>query len=257
VLLAPLTLLPPGHVWGTAIIAVGSSIALAIVIIILCYTDASATAYKPVPTPTFTSFGQAFGAILFGFGGHCLFPVLQSTMQKPKQFRKAIGYAYVIVLTMYISVSTVAVVALGGSTSENVLTNFSATNALQKFGVVCVTAHLLFAVVTIQMPVGQILDHYFCVTQQLGAKQLCLRVTTIGLVAVTLWGLQSKFFCVIGLVGGTTTNLMTLVFPPLFYVLLLEPEKRTWKVMCVCVFIILLGLAALVASVWGAVGGCQ
>lgn len=254
-LIAPLTLLRPGHVWGTAIIAVIASVALAIVIIILCATDTTAAgSYTPLPTPTFATFGQSFGAILFGFGGHALFPALQSTMKKPEQFRYAIGNAYFIVLTMYISVSAVAVTTFGGSTESNILQSFT-ESGLQKFGIVAVTAHLLFAVITIQLPVGQILDHCFHVNKHLGVRHVCVRVATMGLTAVTLWGLQSKFFCVIALIGGTTTNLMTLVFPSLFYLLLLEPEERTLKVGIVQGAIILLGLAALVLSLWGAITG--
>ena len=45
---------------------------------------------------------------------------------------------------------------------SDILTNFS--GPIDSFGLVAVTVHLLFAAVTVHIPLGQIMDHYLCAT---------------------------------------------------------------------------------------------
>jgi hypothetical protein len=72
------------------------------------------------------------------------------------------------------------VAKLGGTVSGDVLTNFE-TGFTNDFGLVAVTAHLLFAAVTVHIPIGQIIDHYAGATN-LSLKQIVIRALTMALV---------------------------------------------------------------------------
>ena len=250
-------LLRPSHVWGTALIAIIATAILVVVIIVLCATDAPHDPRTPPPAVTFSTLGTSFGVILFGFGGHAILPALQATMADPTpaRFRRAILLSFGVCTVLYLSTSIASVARLGGTVSGDVLTNFR-RGVANDFGLVSVTAHLLFAAVTVHIPVGQILDHY-CGATELGARQIGIRVTTMTLVALVIWAAGDRFFCVIGLVGGTFSNAMIFIFPPWFYLKLLDPEHRTAALWVRLVGIMAIGTAGMVSALIGAVHSCE
>jgi len=253
--LTPLMLLRPGHVWGTALFAIAASVILVVVIIILCATNAPHDPYTHLPPVTFSSFGTAFGVILFGFGGHAILPALQATMidPTPVRFRQAIIWSFAVCTAMYLSTSIGSVIVLGGTVSGDVLTNFSGW--INSFGLIAVTIHLLFAAVTVHIPLGQICDHYAAATD-FSARQICIRVATMALVAVMIWLIGDHFFCVIGLVGGTCNNAMIFIFPPWFYLKLMKPDERTPLMTAKMCLIMFIGTAGMVSALIGAVDSC-
>jgi len=248
-------MLRPAHVWGTALFAILASVILVVVIIILCATDAPHDPYTDTPPVTFSTFGTAFGVILFGFGGHAILPALQATLEEPTpaRFRHAIILSFSVCTCMYLSTSISSVLRLGGTIGDDVLTNFS--GAMNDFGLVAVTAHLLFAAVTVHIPLGQIMDHY-AGAADMSIKQVVIRVLTMALVAVVVWAVGHHFYCVIGLVGGTCNNAMIFIYPPWFYLLLMDPHERTPLVVAKMVAIMAIGTGGMVSALNGAVSDC-
>ena len=254
--LTPLMLLRPGHVWGTAILAILASVILVVVVIILCTTGAPHDPYMPPPTVTFSTFGSAFGVILFGFGGHAILPALQATLHDatPTRFRQAVVGSFAVCTAMYLASSISSVRTLGGAVGSDILTNFS--GPIDSFGLVAVTVHLLFAAVTVHIPLGQIMDHYLGATD-FSARQVGIRVVTMSGVALLIWAIGGHFFCVMGLVGGTCNNAMIFIFPPLFYLKLLPLLERTPATMTRMVAITAVGTAGMVSALVGAVDTCR
>lgn len=260
--LTPLMLLRPGHVWGTAVMAILATVILVGVIIGLCASDAPHDPHTPLPKVTFPSLGTAFGVILFGFGGHAILPALQATMKDPTpaRFRQALFWSFSICTAMYLSTSIASVSKLGGTVSGDVLTNFE-SGVTNSFGLVSVTLHLLFAAVTVHIPVGQMIDHY-CNASDFSLKQICIRTITMALVGLVIWVAGDHFFCVIGLVGGTCSNAMIFIFPPWFYLKLLEKGGKQQKAASVLMklkmgVIMFIGTAGMVSTLIGAVGSCK
>jgi amino acid permease len=254
--LTPLMLLRPGHVWGTAVFAIMASVILVLVVVFLCATDAPHDPFTPRPSVSFSTFGTAFGVILFGFGGHAILPALQATMLNPTptRFRQAIIGSFAVCTVMYLSTSIGSVLVLGGTVGDDILTNFSGyTN---DFGLVAVTCHLLFAAVTVHIPLGQIMDHY-AGAADFSAKQIAIRTATMALVAASIWLIGDHFFCVIGLVGGTCNNAMIFIFPPWFYLRLVSPEERTYAMVAKMCAIMLIGSAGMASALVGAVDSCK
>jgi len=252
--LTPFMLLRPGHVWATAALAILASVILVVVIIILCATDAPHDPYTDPPTVSFDTIGTSFGVILFGFGGHAILPALQATMYQPtpQRFRQAVVGSFAVCTAMYLSTAIGSVLTLGGTVSGDVLTNFSGW--VNDFGLVAVTAHLLFAAVTVHIPLGQIMDHYAAATDY-SLKQIGLRVCTMGLVAIMIWLIGSHFFCVMGLVGGTCNNAMIFIFPPWFYLRLVDKTERTLPFVARMVCIMAIGSAGMVSALIGSAAG--
>lgn len=235
-------------------LAILASVILVAVILILCATNAPHDPYTEPPAVTFGSLGTAFGVILFGFGGHAILPSLQATMADPTphRFRQVIVYSFAVCTAMYLSTGISSVVTLGGTVNGDVLTSFSGW--VNDFGLVGVTAHLLFAAVTVHIPLGGILDHY-ANAKDCSVRQMWVRVTTMSLVAVMIWAIGSHFFCVIGLVGATANSAMVFMFPPWFYLSLLPPEERTGVRWAKLIAIILIGLTGMVSALVGTIGG--
>ena len=255
--LTPLMLLRPSHVWGTALLAIIATTILVVVIIVLCATNAPHDAHTPMPTVTFSSLGTSFGVILFGFGGHAILPALQATMANPTpaRFRRAIFLSFATCTVIYLSTAIASVVRLGGTVSGDVLTNFDGSVA-NDVGLVSVTAHLLFAAVTVHIPVGQILDHY-CGATDLSARQVAIRLATMTLVALVIWAAGDRFFCVIGLVGGTFSNAMIFIYPPWFFLKLADAEHRTPALKLKLLTIMAIGTAGMISALIGAVQSCE
>ena len=254
--LAPLMLLRPGHVWGTAILAILASVILVAVVVILCATDAPHDPYAPPPAVTFSTFGSAFGVILFGFGGHAILPALQATMHNPTpaRFRKAIVSSFAACTSMYLASSIGSVLTLGGAVGSDILTNFS--GPINTFGLIAVTVHLLFAAVTVHIPLGQIMDHYAGAADY-SARQVAIRALTMGCVALMIWAIGTHFFCVMGLVGGTCNNAMIFIFPPWFYLKLMPPAERTPAAIARMVVIMAMGTAGMASALIGAFDSCR
>ena len=254
--LAPLMLLRPGHVWGTAVFAILASVILVVVVIVLCATGAKHDQYIPPPPVTFSSLGSAFGVILFGFGGHAILPALQAAMHNPTpaRFRQSIGWSFGLCTAMYLGTAVSSVLTLGGAVSGDVLTNFSGN--VNDFGLIAVTTHLLFAAVTVHIPLGQIVDHYAGVVSDFSGRQVALRAVTMALVAAVIWIVGDRFYCVIGLVGGTCNNAMIFIFPPWFYYCLTPASERSKTLLTCMGSIVFVGTAGMVSALIGAADTC-
>ena len=248
--LTPFMLLKPNHVWSTALFAIFASTALVCVIIYLCASHAPHVPYTPSPPVTFSSFGAAFGVILFGFGGHAILPALQGTLSNPtpSRFRMAIVWSFAICTFMYLSTSIASVVTLGGSINGDVLISFSGT--MNDVGLALVTSHLLFAAITVHIPLGQIIDHY-AQCKSMSIRQIAARIITMSLVAAIIWLVGDNFYCVVAVVGGTCNNAMIFLMPPFFYYRLISPDQRTTITTIKVVSVMAIGFAGMIASLAG------
>ena len=90
---------------------------------------------------------------------------------------------------MYLASAISSVRTLGGAVGSDILTNFS--RPIDSFGLVAVTVHLLFAAVTVHIPLGQIMDHYLCATD-CSVRQVVIRATTMGCVALLICAIGTQ-----------------------------------------------------------------
>ncbi|XP_071113717.1 uncharacterized protein [Haliotis cracherodii] len=244
-------------------VAIGATVATSIACVVLfsnILVDSHHNHHPVVHTPPgFLTFFTAFGTICFAFGGHPAFPTFQADMKDESKFGRAVFFAYMIVLAMYLPVSTVGYFVYGKKLDPNVLQTVSSGPMLYVVEIV-ITIHLLCAFIIVLNPFSQELEEIFKIPNAFGIKRCLLRT---GIVAVVLFVAESvpHFGAILALVGGSTTTLLAYVLPSLFYLKLCRMEGN-WENVHIPLHIKLLnyeivfvGVVAGAASTYSAIAG--
>ena len=192
---------------------------------------------------------QAFGTIMFAFGGHAGFPTYQKNMgvKYQKYFNYSIIITYAYIFVMMFSFSIVITLLYGGDLKDNVLENLPDNNVFSKIITILITFHMFSATSTLVPPVCAILSKLIvktsiCVNNRIrnnGTRPS--RISRISFdqlevdgenVEIVQWwtpilvqfiaaciaiALQDNFLTVMGILGNTTVTLCTFVMPCLLY----------------------------------------
>ncbi|KAK3578875.1 hypothetical protein CHS0354_010235 [Potamilus streckersoni] len=257
--LAPFTLLnTPKDFWLLALGATATTAIACIILLANIIIDESSNRTVKHTTPDFISFSTAFGTMCFAFGGHPSFPTFQEDMQEKKKFWKAVIVGYILVLVMYVPVSTTAYFVYGDDIKDNILHTVS-KGPLNYTMTILLTLHFLFGFIILLNPVNQELEHLFKVPDEFTWKRILSRtmlVAGIVFVAETI----PHFGLILSLIGGSTSTLLVFILPPLFYLKLcrmhpsLTVDKKSGKLplytMVLNILILVVGIAACVASTY-------
>lgn len=216
----------PKDFWPVAIGASATTAVACFMIVIRSCIDGGPVD-KPVeyPNPTFSSFSLAFGAILFSYGGASTFPTIQNDMKDRAVFSKSVLIAFLALALCYIPVAACGYTLFGNAIQSNILetlTNGPDTMIVE----VLLAAHLLFAFIIIINPFCQAFEHLFKVPEAFGWRR-CLLRTSVMVLIVFVGESVPNFSKILNLVGGSTITLMTFIFPPLFYMRLVDTAKDT------------------------------
>eukprot|EP00117_Sycon_ciliatum_P031902 scpid75636/ scgid24866/ len=226
--LIPMNLLEsPKDAWWVAAIATGAtSIAVVTVIILLLLNGENPTA--TAASPTFESFVLGVATVAFAFGGHASFPTYQHDMADTSKFGVAVIIGYVVILAMYIPVSTIGSQYLKGDTSGNILANLHAKSPGVNHAVTAVTwlfnIHILFGYVLVSNPVSQDIERLLNLPQKFGLPRVILRTVQVILSIAVAVGVPC-FTKILSLIGGTTVMLLSYIFPALFFLQLAAQLK--------------------------------
>ncbi|KAA0199942.1 hypothetical protein HAZT_HAZT010034 [Hyalella azteca] len=156
-LLVPLSWLgTPKDFWPTAIVAMATTIIAVFVVVIKLIVDAPTIEVKENNGTSFRSFFLGFGTILFSFGGAATFPTIQNDMKDRSKFPQSVAIAFLVLLLMYVPISTVGYAVVGEEVPGNILRAVSgyAVQVTQAL----VLLHLLTAYVILVNPVTQGLE---------------------------------------------------------------------------------------------------
>ncbi|GAB6032356.1 hypothetical protein CHUAL_010997 [Chamberlinius hualienensis] len=179
------------------------------------------------PTPTFSSFCLAFGTILFSYGGASTFPTIQNDMRDRTLFSKAVAIAFSGIAMLYLPVAGVCYVLFGNKIKSNILATL--THGPDVILVqVLMAAHLFFAYVIIINPFCQEFERIFKIPNRFGWKR-CLVRSCIMVCIVFVAETVPNFGSILSLVGASTITLLTFVFPPLFYMKLVDKKSTEWR----------------------------
>ncbi|XP_078485499.1 uncharacterized protein LOC100185142 isoform X1 [Ciona intestinalis] len=181
--------------------------------------------------PTFNSFFNAFGTILFAFGGASVFPTIQVDMKQPDMFPKSVVIGIICecwntnspphtaVLATYLPICVAGLVVLGDNmTHDNILDELAKTWLLYSV-IILITSHLLMAFLIVVNPINQDLEGYFNIPDKFSIKR-CLVRTSVMLSMLFVALSVPHFGVILSLVGGTTVTATNFIFPPLFYLML-------------------------------------
>jgi vesicular inhibitory amino acid transporter len=224
-LLVPLSWLEsPKDFWQAAGVAVAATASVSIGVVVLSRERA------PTPFPGLSPVGagsvfSALSVMFLAFGGAMVFPTIQVDMAEPARFSRALAVSYAALLAMYVPVSLVGVLSFGSALRDNegtILNSLLPHPGAKALSVILVL-HLLTALVVLQNPVGQLLDLCLRVPPGFSWRRCAARSSqVVAFTALALSVPHSDFFCVMGLVGGSTMALTTFIFPTVFYLALLR-----------------------------------
>ncbi|XP_078485504.1 uncharacterized protein LOC100187512 [Ciona intestinalis] len=169
--------------------------------------------------PTFNSFFNAFGTILFAFGGASVFPTIQVDMKQPDMFPKSVVIGIITVLCIYLPISVAGFVVLGDNmTNANILDDLAKSWMLYTV-LILITSHLFMAFLILLNPIFQDLEDFFNIANKFSVRRCTVRVCVV--ISMLFIALSVPHFGVIlSLIGGTTIAATNFIFPPLFYILL-------------------------------------
>ncbi|XP_038066252.1 amino acid transporter AVT1J-like isoform X2 [Patiria miniata] len=217
--LCPLTWLgTPKDFWPIAAGAAVSTGVACVLIVVQEIVDIGSVPDVQHPSPTFQSFFTAFGAILFAFGGHAIFPTVQHDMKDTRKFHWTVLVAYTIVVLYYLPVSVGGYVVYGDQLEPNILDTLTG-GTITTIVIVMIMLHLTMGVIIVINPFCQEIEELLKIPLRFGWKRIVLRTVVMAAV-VFLAETIPKFSVILNLIGGTTVTLLTFVFPSLFYVLL-------------------------------------
>ncbi|CAG2219084.1 SLC32A [Mytilus edulis] len=160
-------------------------------------------------------FSSAFGTMVFAVSGHSVFPTIITDMEKKEDFKIAALLGYGIVLMMYIPTAMSGYFVYGSNVDVNIIKSISA-GPLAYVVEILVTLHLLLGFIIYMNPVCQQFEAKVGVPKAFTWKR-CIVRPLIVLVVLFIAESVPHFGSILSLVGGSTTTLLSYVFPCLFY----------------------------------------
>nr|XP_022293046.1 amino acid transporter AVT1J-like isoform X1 [Crassostrea virginica] len=205
----------PADFWP---VAVGATVATAIACILLLVKVARDQGlYDPVlhSTVEFEPFFMAFGTIVFAFGGHPGFPTFQTSMKRPGDFKWAVLLGYLVVLAMYLPISTVAYVIYGKNVAANILL-MKGGGVVNQMVEVLITLHLVLGFLIVINVFCQEMESYARVPRHFTWKRCVFRTLVVVLILFVAETIP-KFGAILSLVGGSTVTILAYICPSLIY----------------------------------------
>eukprot|EP00094_Tigriopus_californicus_P008633 TCALIF_08321-PA protein Name:"Similar to AVT1 Vacuolar amino acid transporter 1 (Saccharomyces cerevisiae (strain ATCC 204508 / S288c))" AED:0.26 eAED:0.26 QI:61/1/0.6/1/0.75/0.8/5/0/401 len=174
--------------------------------------------------PTFKGFMQAFGTIMFAFGGASTFPTIQADMRNKSHFKWAALIALMVLGVIYTPTSAVGFFLLGNCVQDNIVDNLSA-GPIKIVVQSVLLVHLLTAFPIVMNPPNLFFENAIGIPKEFGWQRCVFRTLTL-IVLVFVAGSIPSFGLILDLVGASTVTLLTFVFPPLFYMILSKTSQR-------------------------------
>lgn len=262
----------PNDFWPLAVGALGTTVAACLCVMIKmsidvnnvsqanesCYFDftnhtgAFEVQHK---APTFDGFFKAFSTTMFAFAGAPNFPTIQSDMKDRRQFFTAVLIAMAILLVIYAPMAAVGYFQLGDLVKDNIIESLC-DGGVKVAAEALLLAHLISAFPIVVNPNNQLLEEMMGFPKNFTWKRAVFR-TLIVMALLFISESVPSFGSILDLVGGSTVTLLTFVFPPFFYMRLVDmgAQNPDWKQRTIplydrlyCWFIIIVGAAGGIVS---------
>jgi len=262
VALTPLCFLgTPKDFWPLAIGALVTTVAACVLVITKLITDIDQkenSCFKDVPdlgkhsAPTFIGFCQAFSSTMFAFAGAPNFPTIQSDMKDRRQFSTCVMIAMGVLFLIYSPMASVGYWELGDSVSSNIVETMC-DGPIKIVVEVLLLLHLISAFPIVVNPSNQFCEGLLNIPERLTWKRILFRSCVVICLLFVAESLPN-FGSILDLIGGSTVTLLTFVFPPYFYIRLLDtpdadhPRKISRLERIYCWFVIGVGIVGGVCS---------
>ncbi|KAJ1957313.1 hypothetical protein GGI12_005060 [Dipsacomyces acuminosporus] len=196
----------------------------------------------------------ALSSIVFSFSGTIIYPHVEASMRKPRQWPKVISTAMVICVMLYSLVGISGYWAYGDKVESPILNSIpkGAPNTVAK---ILVTIHVIFAAPLLIMPFFLEVEERWKINRQtLGKKKEILvrnvfRLITMAAICGISVGIP-YFDSVLSLLGALSVTMMFTFVPVVSYYKLYGPRNIRWYEQVWMLVVVVIGL---VGCVWGSI----
>merc|ERR1719278_505613 len=199
-----------------------------LLIVVTCIMDGTELPEKTFPSPSADGFFKAFGFIMFAFAGASTFPTIQADMKVRSKFPISATIAIGILFLIYFPMAAGCYFGLGDQVTDNIVKAMS--HGWQRVVVeIMLLLHLITAYPIITNPPAQFFEQLFNIPSDFNWKRCAFRTFSV-LVLLFIAESMPNFGAILNLVGGSTVTLLTFVFPPYFYMKLVDAskERKDW-----------------------------
>ncbi|XP_064094900.1 uncharacterized protein LOC135207218 [Macrobrachium nipponense] len=199
-------------------IGASSVIVVSVLTLISLILDSPSTHDPPPAFTTWTAAAYCFGAIAFQFDIHPMILTVQMDMKKKSQLPLAIIIAFVVGMSLFITISGVAFSYYGDGVKPIILHNLS-QGPLLYANMAIVALQVLMCVVLGSNALFQDLENTLQIPDEFGWRRICLRTAVVLLILFVCESVP-HFGVAIELVGGLLVTPFIFVFPPVFHILI-------------------------------------
>ena len=198
-----------------------SSTAVAAILIVIAFATQEHTDVKSSETHakdtgvSAMSITLGLSSMCYAFSGTSCMPTIQNDMKNKKSFKTAIICAYIIMLAIYLPVSSLGYYKAGHAVKSNIVRNLS-PSMLRSCIETLMMAHVLCAFLILMNPVNLNIESFIGIEHSLNGWR-CLSRTLVTLLATFTALTVPRFGKLLPIVGASTTLIQTFILPSLFY----------------------------------------
>ncbi|RUS74070.1 hypothetical protein EGW08_018177, partial [Elysia chlorotica] len=216
----------PKDFWPIALGAFASIGVACILLLIAMGQDARELSPSYHSPFRWTTFLMSFGTIFFAFGAHPSFPTFQSDMKQPKKFDRVLIFAFSILASLYLLVGVEGFLVYGSKVQPTVVMSL-VPGPMPCAVQICVTIHLLCALVIVLNPVCQEGEELLNIPLYFCYQRVLFRTCVVCLVLFISLSVP-QFDAIMSFVGGSSIVILTFVIPPICYLKLCS-MKGPWE----------------------------
>lgn len=229
--------------------ALATLVTVLIVLVVSCIHEKDLPPANTVPV-IWPKFPIALSTISFSFGGNIIYPHVEASMKKPRQWPKVVSAGLATCAAMYF-MTAVPGYYIYGDTVESPMYNSLPDGAPKIVAIVLMTVHVLLAAPLLTTSFSLDVEDMLNITVERFGKigefciRFCLRVfitVVVGVIACTV----PHFDALMSLIGSFANCGLILIFPVLFYWRLTGFRNKPIYEHAWCFLIILLGIVGLI-----------
>lgn len=230
----------PADLWQIAVGALITTFSACVMVIIQtlldvnddagCHASFNQTTNQTIPfEPEFKEVEvmgvfTAFAAIMFALAGASTFPTIQADMKNRNKFPIAAVLAISILFLMYFPVAAVGFFSLGGSVEHNIVDSLC-PGPIEVTVRIFLLLHYITAIPILVNAPNQYFEELLGIPKNFNWKRVVYRTAVMGCLLL-IGEIIPDFGAILDLVGASCITFLNLVFPPLFYMRLVDKSKE-------------------------------
>ncbi|XP_040579613.2 uncharacterized protein [Lepeophtheirus salmonis] len=224
--LTPITWMgTPKDFWPIAVGALLTTAAATYMIIAQGIIDSeNFTTEREFSNPTPLGSFKAFSSIMFAFAGASTFPTIQADMKRRDKFHISAIMACAILFILYFPIAGIGYYSYGNDAEDNIVLSLS-PGPMRYTIEILLLLHLISAFPIITNPPSQFFECLLNIEPHFNWKR-CVFRTLVTFFLLFIAESIPSFGSILDFLGATSITALTFVFPPLFYMKLIDSSTN-------------------------------